>query len=83
MLYDVIFVLLVLYAFSTPLFVFKAIRFGMSVWDDPAEMNEQTVFHLPKRKKKPKMTAEEERTMQILKNIDRYDGTSNGQVEIK
>ena len=83
MLYDVIFILLVLYAFSTPFFVFKAIRFGMSVWDEPEEVKEQTIFHLPKRKKKPKMTAEEERTTQILKNIDRYDGTPNGQVEIK
>lgn len=83
MLYNILLVILVLYVMSTPLFFLKAVKFGMKIAEDPQEASDTTTFHLPKKKKQPKMTAEEKRTMQILANIDRYDGTSNGQVEIK
>lgn len=83
MLFNVILVILVIYVLLTPLFIIKAIKFGMKIWDEPEEAMETTTFHIPKRKKKPKMTDEERRTYQILQNIDRYDGTSNGQKEIK
>ena len=38
---------------------------------------------LPKIRKKPKQTAESNRLNDILANIEAYDGTSNGQKEIK
>ena len=39
--------------------------------------------NLPKIRKKPKQTAENARLNDILSNIQAYDGTSNGQKEIK
>ena len=41
------------------------------------------VPNLPKIRKKPKQTAENARLNDILSNLDVYDGTSNGQKEIK
>ena len=41
------------------------------------------VPNLPKIRKKPKQTAENKRLNDILANIDVFDGTSNGQKEIK
>ena len=41
------------------------------------------VPNLPKIRKKPKQTAENARLNDILSNIEAYDGTSNGQKEIK
>lgn len=80
MLFNILLIILVVYVIISPYFYAKAVRFGMSLEGNPPE---ETVFHLPKRKKQPKMTVEEQRTMQILQNIDRYDGTSKGQQEIK
>lgn len=84
MLFDnLLLAVLVIYVMATPFFFLRAVKFGMKITSEPEEASEMTTFHLPKRKKMPKMTAEEERTAKILANIDRYDGTSNGQVEIK
>lgn len=41
------------------------------------------VPNLPKIRKKPKQTAENARLNDILSNIEAYDGSSNGQKEIK
>ena len=41
------------------------------------------VPNLPKIRKNPKQTAENARLNDILSNIEAYDGTSNGQKEIK
>ena len=41
------------------------------------------VPNLPKIRKKPKQTAENAKLNDILSNIEAYDGTSNGQKEIK
>ena len=41
------------------------------------------VPNLPKIRKKPKQTAENKRLNDISYNIDVFDGTSNGQKEIK
>lgn len=86
MLYDVIFCVLAAYVMISPIFYVKAVKFGIRLAEDPQEVSsedEATTFNLPKRKVKPKMTPEEDRTYQILANIDRYDGTSVGQKEIK
>lgn len=41
------------------------------------------VPNLPKIRKKTKQTAENKRLNDILSNIEAYDGTSNGQKEIR
>jgi len=38
---------------------------------------------IPKKRKPGKLSAQERKAMDILANIDRYDGTSNGQNPIK
>lgn len=38
---------------------------------------------LPKKPKKAKMSAKEKRTIDILNNIDAYDGTSYGQKTVR
>jgi len=83
MLFNFIFVILVLYIISTPYFYFKAMKFGMKIADKPEEAAEMPFFNVPEKKDKPKMTPMQDRETQILNNIDRYDGTSNGQVKVK
>lgn len=83
MLFNLLLAVLVIYVMATPFFFLKAVKFGMKIVEEPEAASDTTTFHLPKKKKQPKMTAEEERTAKILANIDRYDGTSNGQMEIK
>lgn len=80
--YDTLFVFLVIYVCATPLFYAKAVKFGMKLVDKPEEAECEPVFNLPKRKEKPKMTPEEARMVQKLENIDRYDGSPEGQKEI-
>lgn len=82
MLYNILFVILVLYAIISPYFYSKAVKFGMKLVDKPEEAVNMPIFHLPEKKEKPKMSPEEDRLMQIYANIDRYDGTSFGQKEI-
>lgn len=79
----ILLVVIAFYAVVTPIVVFRSVKFGMKVADKPEEVIEEPVFHLPKKKKEPVMTPEEKRTTQILANIDRYDGSSVGQVPIK
>ena len=82
MLFKIVFVCMIAYICATPLFYAVAVKFGMRLMDKPEQAIEAPIFHLPERKEAPKMTPEESRTAQILANIDRYDGTSNGQKEI-
>lgn len=82
MLYEALTVILAVYVMMTPLFYYKAVKFGLRCAQKPEETGEE-VFHLPKKAKKPKMTPEEDRMVQILSNIDRYDGTPTGQKEVK
>lgn len=73
------------YLLFTPFLYYKAIQFGMKVSSEPKKAAEEAVFHVPVPKKKPKLTPQEERTLQIIANIDRYSGDSVGQkkVEVK
>lgn len=85
MLYNVIFCVLVAYVVISPYFYAKALKFGIKLAQDPDEASKEAImgeFHVPKRRKEPKMTAEEKRSVQILANIDRYDGTSAGQKKV-
>lgn len=84
MLYSILFAVLVAYVLCTPVLVVKSIQFGMSLSRSVEKNEEKPIFfNIPKKKSKPKMTPEQETTMAILANIDMYDGTSNGQREIK
>lgn len=83
MLFNILFVILVVYVCISPYFYAKAVKFGIKLADKPSETAELPFFNIPKHKEKPKMTPEEYRTAQIMANIGRYDGTSRGQVEIK
>lgn len=75
--------IMAIYIFLTPYFCFRAIKFGMKIAQHPEKVPEEKTFTIPMPKKKPKMTAEEERRMQILQNIDNYNGTSVGQKKIE
>ena len=83
MLYSVsLLAVVVAYAFLSPFLIIKLIKFGMVVSEKPEKAVDTPVFIKP-RKKKPKLTAEEQRALDILGNIDAYDGTGFGQKEIK
>lgn len=75
--------ILVLYMFLTPYFLFRAVKFGIKIAQNPEEASEEHTFTIPMPKRTPKMTAEEDRRMQILKNIDNYNGSSVGQVKVE
>lgn len=76
-------VLIVLFAAFAQVMTLYAVKFGLKIADKPEKTAEEPFFHVPKKRKEPKMTPEEQRTMQILANIDRYDGSPNGQVKVK
>ena len=90
MLYSVILLAVVVaYAFLSPFFIIKLIKFGMVISEKPEKAVDTPVFIKP-RKKEPKLTAEEQRALaekqralDVLANIDAYDGTGFGQKEIK
>lgn len=82
---DFIVILLIAYTISTPFMFFKAIKYGVKLASEPEKAAEEPIFHVPSQKKKPVMTAEEDRRAQILQNINNYNGSSTGQrkVEVK
>ena len=83
MLYEVFFGVLILYLMLAPFIMINGIKFGIKLAEKPQETAEQPIFNVPKKKKKPKMSKDEERAISILANIDAYDGTGMGQKEIK
>lgn len=82
---SILLIILVIYVMISPYFYMKAIKFGMLLVEEPKKAALETIFDVPKPKKKPKMTPEEDRMTQILNNIDNYNGSSVGQkkVEVK
>jgi hypothetical protein len=82
---NVLVCILVAYLCVSPFFYAKAVKFGIKLADKPEEAAEEPTFHVPTPKKKPKMSAQEDRITQILSNIDNYNGTPVGQkkVEVK
>jgi len=83
MLYEIVTVILAIYAILSPLVILKAVQFGLKCAEKPAEVMSEPVMSLPKKTKKPELTDDMRRGIDILTNIDTYDGTSNGQKEIK
>lgn len=82
---NVLLCILVAYLCVSPYFYAKAVKLGVKLASKPEETAQEPIFNVPKPKKKPKMTAQEDRLTQILSNIDRYNGTPDGQkkVEVK
>ena len=83
MMIEVITVILVAYLCVSPYFYAKAVKFGMKIMEEPEKAVSEPIFNVPTKKKQPKMTAEEKRTVQILENINNYNGTSFGQKKIQ
>jgi GTP cyclohydrolase III len=83
MLYEVLTFVLAMYAMSTPLIYKAGVKFGLKCAEKPEEACEEPVFALPKRKERVEMPKEFKNGLDILANIDAYDGTSAGQKEIK
>lgn len=93
MLFNILIVVLVVYAMLTPFFVVKSIKFGMQIAPKADELPKsidsgkltKRKIRLPKRKSKADKAREKEleRITDILSNIETYDGTSIGQKEIK
>ena len=78
MLFDIGFILL---AFIAPVLVFVSYRQGIR---DRQKINKDEpltpVIKLPKRKERA--SKDDLKYSQLLKNIDNYDGTANGQKEV-
>lgn len=76
---------LIAYILVTPFFYLKAVKFGMKIVSEPAKAVEEPIFHIPEKKEPLKVTEEQDRILQILTNIDKYQGDSKGQkkVEVK
>lgn len=75
-------IILTIYVLCTPFFYAKAVKFGIRMAEEPEEVAAEPIFEVPKPKKKPKMTKEQERLTKILSNIDNYNGTSAGQEKV-
>lgn len=82
-IYYVLFSAFALYCLISPFLLAKAVIFGMKLADKPEKIEEWRAFDIPKPKKTPKMTAQEDRMNQILRNIDNYNGSSQGQVKVE
>ena len=80
---NILLIILVLYAVISPFFYAKAVKFGMGLVKEPEKTAAEPIFNVQIPKKKPKMTAEEDRMTQILRNIDNYNGSSVGQVKVE
>lgn len=83
MIINILLIILVAYVIWSPFMVLKAVKFGMKLVDEPQKTAAEPIFNVQIPKKKPKMTAEEDRMTQILRNIDNYNGTPQGQVKVE
>lgn len=81
MLYDILVIILVVYAVFSPWLLCKGIKIGMTISGNEPKEDEKP-FKLRKRKKKTKISDEQKRYLTMLDNISAYDGTSNGQRKI-
>jgi len=79
----ILLIILGVYAVCSPFIVLYSVKFGMKMVEQPEKTASEPIFNVPIPKKKPKMTAEEDRMTQIMRNIDNYNGTSQGQVKVE
>lgn len=84
MLFNLILVLLILvFAAFSQILLIKAVKFGFKIGQKPEAAVVEPIFNVPAKKHEVEMTEADKRTAQILANIDRYDGTSRGQVKVE
>lgn len=83
MLKDIILIIMTAYIMVTPFFYAKVLKFGIKIGTKPENASEEPIFNVKMPKEKPKMTAEQDRMTQILRNIDNYNGTSAGQTKVE
>lgn len=90
MLSDVLLAAFAIHVMCTPIFMAKALKYGIRLVSKPEEAADAPVLNIKMPKKKPKPTKEQEEaarmveaTMKILDNVDAYDGTGLGQKEIR
>ena len=76
-------IIIVIFAVFSQIMQLYCIKYAVKLANKPEETAEEPFFHIPKRKKEPKMTESDYRTNQILANIDNYDGSSKGQKKVK
>jgi len=64
-----------------PIFIFKAVKFGIKCGSKPEIAAEESIFevNLPEKKE---LTDEERRFASIIENLDNYVGDSTGQKEV-
>lgn len=79
----ILFCVLVVYVLVSPVFYAKAVKFGIKLCGEPEKTASEPVFNVKIPKAKPKMTPEQDRQAQILRNIDNYNGTSAGQTKVE
>lgn len=93
MLYEVLLLICVVYLMILPIFVVKVITYGVKLALIEEKEDVPQFVELPKPKKRKESKAEKKQRLDkeaeikrinsILSNIDKYDGTDNGQEEIK
>ena len=83
MLSNIVLVILGFYIIMSPFMMLYSVKLGFKMGQRPEKTAAEPVIPLPKRKKEPQVSKEVKRGFDILNNIDIYDGTSNGQKEIK
>ena len=83
MLSNIILGILAVYVCVTPYCYGKAVKFGVKMATKPEETAKEPVINVKMPKKAPNRTPEQDRITKILQNIDRYNGTSNGQVKVE
>ncbi len=78
MLYSLVAAVVILAFFNALIVPFIVVQYFLKGYNINAEMKVTvpTVKNIVKRTKKPKI---DEKTAALLRNIDRYDGTSGGQ----
>lgn len=86
MLYEILSIILVIYACLSPFWVMKAIKFGAAMAKTPEKAVKEPIIQIPKKekpKKDPVLSDQEQMYVDILSNVGIFDGTSAGQKEIK
>ena len=79
MLFNILFVILVIYTVISP---YLYIKFGIKIAEKDDKKSEIPIFDVNIPKKKPELTRKDRQAIQKWENVMRYNGTSAGQVKI-
>ena len=79
MFFNILLVILVVYAVISPYFY---IKFGMKIAEKDEDKAETPIFNVPKIRKMPKLTKKDRQEIQKWENVMHYNGTSDNQVKI-